>query len=260
MIELYDQQDLDEVLERRRKMARRGADGALGSALAKATKWLSLSHPSTTTTGSGYSSVADMLGGSAATQSTDARRPVADTANGYPIATFTNDCLALPLDATINDNVKFGLAFWLRLGNTTGNKVLMAIRTSAGASADKLLYFAANNTLRADAMTVDRHAVAGTLDTDWHFVYLHIDSSQGTEAQQVVYGLDAAPQTVAFSSDTAWPATLGTPTGTLLIGANDAATAAFPLVGSIGTDMWWFKERLPVDEQVALMEFRPPLP
>lgn len=249
----------DEDLNRRLTLLRQGTDPSLGSAIAKVSKWLSFAHASTTITGSGYSSVADVLGGNAATQSTDARRPAADTANGYPIATFSDDFLSLPLDASVNDNVKYGVAFWLKLANTTGSKVLTSIQTGTGASADKMLHFISGTAIQARAMNVDRRAQAGTLDTGWHFVYLGIDSALGSEDAQVLMGIDAALQLVSFSSDTAWPSTLGTPTGTMFLGANSTAPGS-PLVGSVGTDIWFLQSQLTVAEQAALMALHPPLP
>lgn len=230
----------------------------LNGALGKVTALLSFGGG--TITGSGYSSVPDLLGGSPAVQATDARRPAAATAaNGLPIATFTDDFLSWPLSAANNSATLWGWAAWVKLANTTGNKFLFSIiNTSGGANANKLTGLANGNQLRIDASSVDRHASVGTLDTNWRFVYMGVDCAQATEATQVLMAIDAgAFDTVSFTAGTPWPATLPQPTGNMLIGAQTTVPAN-PLVGSIGPLIWQFGAQLTLPELLAISQVAVP--
>lgn len=211
-------------------------------------------------TDTGTLSVPDLKGGSPATQSTGALKPTLTTSdNGVKIATFSAHVLSLPLSTAINDNIKFGVAFWVKLANVSGLKTFTSIRTGAGgASADKLLCNSFGASLQTRARAVDRHASISSLDTNWRFCYTDIDCSQSTEATQVVMSLDGLPGTVSFTSDTAWPSSLGTPTGNMFIGSDNNAGSSSPLVGSIG-DIYFFSSRLTTDKQVRLMQYNRPL-
>jgi hypothetical protein len=223
--------------------------------LPELTAWLSWANATDT----GTLSVPDLKGGSPAIQATAARKPTLATAdNGVPIGTFVDDLLALPLSAAINDNLKFGMAFWVKLANVSGLKTFCSIQTTAGgASANKLLVNTFGASFEARAQAVDRRAQVTALDTNWRFCYLGIDCSKGTEPAQVVMSLDGNhPGTVAFSSDTAWPASLGTPTGNMLIGGS-TLTPASPLVGSIG-DIYFFLDQLSAASVARLMQFNRP--
>lgn len=243
-------------------MSGRGSFKGLGAgqilALGKVSAWLRLAQG--TVTGAGYSSIPDMLGGSPAEQSTDARRPVnGASTNGLPIATYTTQVLQWPLGTGNNGAVKMGMAGWFKLANVTGNKTIATITLVAGgASANKLLYMANSANLRCDDQTVDRHAVSsGTVDTAWRFLYFGIDASLATEALQVQQAIDGVAQTVSFSSDTAWSTNLGTPTGNMLIGAGTTA-AASPFVGSMGPNLFFLNAQLSAAELTILMNFETP--
>jgi hypothetical protein len=226
-------------------------------ALGKVSAWLRLSEG--TVTGEGYSSVPDLLGGSPAEQTTDARRPVnGASANGLPIATYTADFLSWPLGAGNNGAVKWGMAGWFKLANTTGNKQLMTITSTAGgASANKINPFITGSAMRVDDQVTDRHAQSGTLDTAWHFLTFEVDCSQATEALQVLQSIDTVLQTVSFSSDTAWGAALAVPTGNALIGAGTTG-ALTPFVGSMGPNLYFLNAQLTPAERAILMNFEAP--
>ncbi len=218
------------------------------SQLPQLTAWLNWAGATDT----GTLSVPDLKGGSPATQSTGGLKPTVDRSGAVAFGAFSSSLLALPLSAAINDTVKFGVAFWLKMADVTGTKGFIAIQNVAGgANADKLQLLLIGNVLQVRAMSVDRRAQFSPLDTNRRFVYLGIDCSKGTEATQVLMGLDAALQSLFFSSDTAWPATLGAATGNMLIGA------ASLLVASIG-DIYFFSDQLTVADQGRLMNFNPP--
>lgn len=213
-----------------------------------------------TASDSGTLSVPDLMGGSPATQSTGGLKPVISaTTNGVTVAAFNSSVLSLPLSAAINNNTKFGVAFWVKLSGVVGVQTFLSVQNVAGgASADKLLCNTFGATLETRAQSVDRRAGITSLDTNWRFCYIGIDCSKGTEATQVIEALDGLLGTVTFSSDTAWPASLGTPTGNMLIGSTLTTGLGSPLVGSIG-DIYFFLDQLTSAEIGRLMNFNRPL-
>lgn len=211
-------------------------------------------------TDTGTLSVPDLMGGSPATQGTGALKPTVGTAdNGIRIGTFSAHFLSLPLSAAINNSTKFGIAFWLKVADVSGIKVVISVNNFAGgANANRMLVNTFGASFEVRAQNVDRHAQLGSLDAGvWRFCYAGIDCSQGTEATQVIMSLDGAPGTVTFNSDTAWPASLPTPTGNMIIGGNSLVPSS-PLVGSIG-DLYFFLDQLSTADQVRLMQFNRPL-
>ena len=223
--------------------------------LPQLTAWLSWAGATDT----GTLSVPDLMGGSPATQSNGALKPtISTTANGIQVGTFSSSVLFLPLSAAINGNTQFGIEFWIKLANISGTKTVATIRNVAGgASADKLALFIIGGVLQTRALAVDRRAQAGGLDTNWRHCYVGIDCGQANEPTQVLLALDGVLQSAFFSSDTAWPATLGTPTGNMYVGANDAA-ASGPLVADI-SDIRFYSGQLSAAEISLLMGFRRPL-
>lgn len=226
-------------------------------ATGKVGAWLRLANG--TVAGTGYSSVPDVLGGSPAVQATDAVRPNnGASANGLPIATFVADLWTFPLSTGNNGAIKWGLATWIKLANTTGSKQLATITSTAGgASANKINPLVTGSAMRVDDQVTDRHAQGGTLDTAWRFVTYEVDCSQATEATQVLLSIDAALQSVSFSSDTAWGAALSAPTGNMLIGAGSTA-AGSPFVGSMGPNIFFLTGQLTPAERLLLMNFEAP--
>jgi hypothetical protein len=217
--------------------------------------WLRLA--ASPTSASKYTSWVDVLGGASATPVANGPA-VATSNNGLPIATFAAEVLQWALSTANNGATKLGFAFWMKLANTTGNKSIAAITsTSGGASASKFFGFASGSAIRCDDQTVDRHAQSGTLDTGWHLITMEVDCTQGTEAGKVIQTIDKTVQTVSFSSDTAWSATLGTPTGNMLLGALTTA-AASPFIGSFGPNFYWLNRQLTAGERQILFDFEQP--
>jgi hypothetical protein len=232
----------------------RGSFKGGGPQVPQLTKWLRWANAAD----NGTLSIPDMKGGDPATQSTGGLKPAVGVVDGRVVGTFATSVLVLPLSDAVNGAVRFGVAFWLKLSNVSGTKTALTVQNVAGgASTDKLTYLIIGNVLQARAMTVDRRAQISPLDTNWRFVYLGIDCSKSTESTQVLMGLDGALDSgVFFSSDTAWPTTLGSPTGNMLIGAGTAAGAG-PIVGSMG-DLFFFSDQLSLSEIARVKDFEPP--
>lgn len=223
--------------------------------------WLRLGAPGTTITGSGYSSVVDVLNSNPAIQATDANRPINGTsANGLPIATFSTHFLQWSLNASNNGATKMGIAGYFKLANVVGNKTLaVSTLTAGGASANKVLYMANANQIRCDDQTVDRHAVSvNTVDTAWRFLTMEIDCTQVAESAKVIQTIDGVVSVTSFSSDTAWSATMGVPTGNMLIGAGTTG-AASPFVGSMGPNLYFLGRQLTGAERTSLINFEKPV-
>ena len=235
-------------------MGGRGSFKGMGPQIPQLTGWFSWANATDT----GTLSVPNLQGGSPATQSSAGLKPALSAPNGVRIGTFAASVLVLPLTAAVNDNVKFGIAFWMKLANVTGTKTVLSVQNVAGgASADKMLFLAVGNIMQVRATAVDRRAQAtNAVDTNARFIYLGIDCSKGTEATQVLLSIDGVAESVFFSSDTAWPATLGTPTGNMFIGASTAAGAS-PVVADIG-DIYFFSDQLSAADQGRLMNFNRP--
>ena len=221
----------------------------------KVSAWLRLANA--TITGSGYSSVPDVLGAtSPAVQATDANRPVnATSANGLPIANLTNHVLDWPLSAANNGAVKNGIACWCK-SNLVGNQNLFAIyNAGSGASAAKIDYFLGGGT------TLQYFCEAGGLATKttfmtanvWHFVTVEYDGTQATDQLRCLVTVDGV---VLGTTNTAIPVSQPTPTGTMAIGSFKAGTQ--PWVGSIGPNFYALNAQLTASERTALMNFEAP--
>lgn len=221
--------------------------------LPELTAWLSWADATDT----GTLSVPDLMGGSPATQSSGALKPAISEVNGMSVGTFSASVLSLPLSAAVNDDIKFGVAFWIKLDNVSGTKTILTVQSTAGgASANKLLLLQIGNVQQVRAMNVDRRAQISPLDTNWRFCYIGIDCGKVGEPAQVLMSLDGVAQSVFFSSDTAWPSSLGTPTGNMLIGAGTAAGGS-PLVASVG-DIYFLGDQISAGDQGRLMNFKRP--
>lgn len=244
-------------------MGIRGSFKGLGAGqilqLGKIGYWLRLAQG--TITSGGYSSVPDMLGASPAVAADAAHRPTAGaSANGFPIATFSDHLLSVPLSAGNNGTTRWGFACWFKQ-TATATAALVGIETTAGASTNKTILILINSGLsaRLDEMVTDRHAQTDTLALNtWQFLTVEVDCSQGTEAGKVLMSLNGVLQTVSFSSDTAWPSSLANPTGTAFIGGRNIGFPSNPLIGSIGPNVYFLTAQLTAAERLILMNFEVP--
>ncbi len=215
--------------------------------------WLRLANA--TITGSGYSSVPDVLGAtSPAAQGTDAQRPVnATSANGLPIANFTNDFLAWPLAAANNGSVKNGFACWCKSTLVGLQNLFVIWNAGAGASAAKVDFFANGSSL-SWFMDVGGSASKAAYMTAnvWHFVTVEYDGSQATDQLRCLVTVDGV---VLATTNTTVPTSQPTPTGNAAIGG--FGNSQF-WVGSLGPNFFELNRQLTASERAALMAFEVP--
>lgn len=222
-----------------------------------------------TVTGSGYSSVPDVLGGGEAVQETDARRPVAGaSANGLPIASFSDDVLAVPMAASTTATAPGGgFAVWVRCTSDGTPRRIWSVRGATGASISRveIVYDTnASRGLHVDVFRTNtdgrRGASLALLPTNaWAFLTWEYDSALATDALKCLLTLNGSVLPLTFStlsSDTDMPS-LNQPSGTGLLGAA-TVTATFPYVGSFGSNVYYLNRHLTSAERVLLMNFEAP--
>ncbi len=232
-----------------------------------------------TVTGSGYSSVRDLLDASnPAVQSTDGRRPINQTSNnGLPVMSFTtNHVLAAPLTTARNGATFWGLGAWVRPTNVSGAKAIAAVTAlTGGASAFKIIPYLSGSAVALIAYisgTDGRNAAtAGSVvaATTWAFVTFEYNGGGATEADRNVITVNGVPLSLTFSNIGAGGTTgaLPTPTGNLLIGnQQDTGAASTPFVGLMGTNLYLFGAKmtgaasglLTQQARLALMNYQRP--
>lgn len=245
-----------------------GGSAFLPTDLGKVSAWLRLAQA--TVTGSGYSSVPDVLTTNPAVQSTDARRPVNGTsANGLPIATLTDDFLSWPLAAGNNGATKWGCAFWMNSTADGSVRRIVCIRNSGGAgnaSADKLeVAYQTGRGILFDAYVSNGNAWrarSNQVATGLHFWTVEYDGTQSGDANRAIITMDAAviggtTFELAAGVATEIPATLTTPTGNIFLGASTTVPGN-PFTGIIGPNFWILNAQLSAAERAALMNFESP--
>lgn len=241
--------------------------------------WFRLADAASVITGSGYSSVRDILDPSnPAVQSTDGRRPINQSAsNGLPVMSFTtNHVLAAPLTAARNGATFWGMAGWVRPTNVSGAKAIGAVSgLPGGASAFKIIPYLSGSAVALIAYisgTDGRNAASPSAVVSaatWHFVTFEYDGSGATEADRNVITIGGVAQALTFSNIGAGGTTgaLPTPTGNLLIGnQQDSGAASTPFVGLMGPNLYLFGSKmagatsglLTAAARTALMNFEVP--
>lgn len=237
------------------------------STISAVSAWLRLAGG--TVTGSGYSSVPDVMASNPASQGTDARRPVNTTAaNGFPTATFTDDLLDWPLATGNNGATKWGVAFWMNSTADGTVRRLVSIRrsgASGGASVDKLeVCYQTGRGLMFDVYASDSQAYRCRSDTTasgLHFWTVEGDFTLATDALKTVITLDTAPLTCSFETaagvQAAMPASLPQPTGSSFIGAQTTVPNN-PFTGILGPNIFFLNRQLTASERGILMNFERP--
>ena len=239
------------VRGKKRALQRKG--GFYPTQLSAVSAWLRLANA--TVTGSGYSSVPDVLGAtSPAVQGTDANRPVNSTSlNGLPIALFTDDFLSWPLAAANNGATKNGFACWVQ-GDNGSNRNLFVIWTGGGgASAAKFDFFSSSGNLSTNVEVGGLVTKASLMSANvWHFLTYEYDGTQGTDAARALVTLDGV---VIGTTNTTIPTSQPTPTGNAWIGGFSTIQS---WVGAIGPNFWALNRQLTAPERAALMAFEVP--
>lgn len=203
--------------------------------------WFSLAHTSSVITGSGYSSVHDILNPSSpATQSTDARRPPGATSNnGLPILNVTAATLSVPLIAARVNTTAWGFWGWVKQSSTAD--ALISFGTTGGATGGNFAWFNFNTSGTnckteiwngASSRVVNKGSL--TVGT-WKFFTLEYNSALSGDARFAIT-IDAAPQTGTFSGSLgSMPASLNAVSGSASL-LSFGTGGTFPFVGNVGTN------------------------
>jgi hypothetical protein len=195
--------------------------------------WLRVANA--TVTGSGVSSLPDMLNVNPAVQATDVNRPpLGASANGLPIMNFapsTGQHLIWPLTAKNNSTTYLGFGFWFNRSVVSQCNILNAL-TGVGTSGNAWYLITNGASLRflfydPAAPTSARYFdVSGSplvLNT-WQFISLEYNATRAAEADRTSIYVDNVRQTGTFTS-------FGTPgtitnlvsvTGAMTISLNNA--------------------------------------
>lgn len=234
----------------------------------KVSAWLRFSQA--TVTGSGYSSVPDVLNSNPAVQGTDGRRPINGTAaNGLPVATFSDDLLEWPFaNGSNNQTPRWGIAMWVRAtSDGTPRRIWCAHTANGSASASRIEINHDTNGSRgihADVYRTNTDGMRAAGITNftgaWAFLTVEYDGGQATNATKCLITLGGSALSCTFTTlntDVALPAALPQPTGNILIGAR-TTVPAFQFVGDIGPNIFILNAQLTAAERTALMGFEAP--
>lgn len=244
-------------------------DGFSPSEISAVSAWLRAAPPDTIVTGSGISSLADALGGSPATQGTDANRPPRGAGN---IIQWTNDSLVYPLQNLINNQLTSGgVAGWLRSPLSAATlRCIWSPILAAGLASESRLQLSINSVegLRLDvwhdAANIRRASTANSVigDNVWTFVTFEPDLTLATEADQILITVNATPLALTFTNALgtpgAMPAAFLQPTGNGSLGNNAATTGTGPFTGDWGPNIYFLNRQLTALERTNLMGFEVP--
>ena len=240
-------------------------DGAVSS-------WFSLAHPSSVITGSGYSSVHDILNPSSPlTQSTDGLRPPnATSANGLPIITAVADFMSLPIIAARANDTTWGFWAWLRQSATADN--IQTFRTLIGSNVNRSqMFFRTSGTgFRVEVFAAEATSrimdATGLTASQWNFFTVEFNGNRSGDARAIITVNGAVPS-LTYGTGTGvseMPATLRTVSGT---GSMFALGSGGPFfVGSWGTNFGFLgaamtgasEGLLTQQARLALMNFQRP--
>lgn len=233
--------------------------------------WFSLEHPRSVITGSGYSSVHDVLNPSSpATQSTDARRPPAAVAgNGLRIITVSAHALVIPVTAARYGTAKWGFWGWFKRGTDAFHVCSADVTPGSNVARHHVRFFAAN--FRFSAFNSDSSQqrdcdlpVPGTLDL-WRFFTIEYNSDFAGDAA-LCMTVSGAPVVPTFSGALgAIPSSLRAITGDTSFAAFSSAGDS-PFVGSVGPNWGFFDRAMPgvttglltPSARLALMNYQRP--
>jgi len=193
-----------------------------------------------TITGSGYSSIPDLLSPSSPmTQSTDARRPPAATSsNGLPILSVTASNMAIPLIASRINTAAWGWWGWIRPSTTADG--FLNFGTQGGASAEFMwLTFTNSGTnLHSEVWATAggsrvRNIVGSITAGAWQFVTAEYNSALSGDARYTVTVNGTPIAGTNGGSLGSMPAALPAVTGSGNF-LSFQAIGNFPYVGSVG--------------------------
>jgi peptidoglycan hydrolase-like protein with peptidoglycan-binding domain len=200
-----------------------------------------------TITGSGFSSVPDVLASNPATQSTDALRPpLNNTANGLQRGDFAaSDFLSWPAASNNNQTAASGFATWVEFDALPvsvqclfGSLVGATNRIELCAFSNNLFVNVFHSQFVARRGTASAALTAGTkLFVTWEY-----DASGANDAAKCVLTLNASPLTLAFTDDSgapgAMPSALVATAGPHAIGARRVSDGLSPVDGKMGPNIF----------------------
>lgn len=210
-------------------------------------------HADTVVTGAGISSLADALGGAAATQGTDANRPpLVTTSNGIKVAQFVNDRLSYAASAANNQLVTWGWFGFVLLDNTAAVKTLLRYgitNTNVAQPTDShRLSILSNESLQllvhTDASGGQIRSATSPADilnaVGYQFVTVEFNGGLAAETNKVAITSEGVDLALVFADSTgtpgAMPAALqGQPGGhNIAIGDMRVDATLSPMIGKIG--------------------------
>lgn len=217
----------------------------LGSAV---TAWLRVGQ--STVTGSGISSLPDVLNTNPAVQGTDALRPVLGTsANGFSLITCASGkVLTWPLAASNNATSQWGIAAHLTTPLGAAARTVFGVRAGNGGNLNRVnVYVNSDESVHATIYIDDANNRAGVTaasvigDSTPQFVTVEFDGTQGTEAGKITITIDGVVKVLSFANEAGAgtvPAALVAATGSALIGAFNTAGSSAPFTGFLGPNIY----------------------
>ncbi len=203
-----------------------------------------------TVTGSGISSLPDVLNDNPAVQGTDANRPALGTsANGFSLITAAaNKVLAWPLVASNNATSQWGVATHIRTSLSAASRCVFGVRGGNGANLNRSqIYVHPDESVHANFYLDDSNGRVGITtasdigDNTVQFLTVEFDGTQATEAGKLTVTLDGVVKVLSFVNEVgtgSMPSTLVAATGNAVIGAFNAAGSSQPFNGLIGPNLY----------------------
>lgn len=253
-------------------MGRASFKGAgLPTSSGKVSAWLRLSQG--TISGSGYSSIPDVLGSSPAVQSANSRRPVnGASSNGLPTASFTRangSSLIWPLTPSVNSTQKHGIACWI---NVTATLSLATIMTIGGIGSNYKvdLYLDANRRVVVDLFGIDTAGYIGRrgvtannslpVTGTWVFVRYAFNGPAATEAERHKIFINEVDLPLTYSNIGAGgsPVVLRTAREATGVGAYADGDTTFSMSAVLGPNLFVMNDVLTTTEGANLRSFEMP--
>lgn len=223
----------------------------LGSAISS---WLRVAGA--VVTGSGISSLPDVINVNPAVQGTDALRPaLGASANGLPLITgASGKVLTVPLIGANSDPVRWGIATHISTPLSVSARTLFGVRTGNGASALRVnVKVDSDESLRCVVYLDETNNRAGATAASQiggstvHFITIEYDGDQATEATRLVISIDGVVKALTFANEAGAgtiPPTMVEATGSALIGAFNTAGGSAPFTGFIGPNIYFMNSKM----------------
>lgn len=243
-----------EAQARRQAWALLNGGGFLPSQISAITSWLRVA--SSTVTGSGISSLPDLLNSNPAVQGTDAQRPALGTAaNGLRLITgASGKVLTVPLIGGNSQTIQWGMAMHISTPLGAAARTIFGVRTGNGA--DKLrvnFKVDSDESLRCVVYLDDSNNRSGLTaasqigDSTVHFVTAEFDGDQVTEATRLTLTIDGVVKSLTFANEAGsgtMPPSMVDAVGNGLIGAFNTAGGSAPFTGFIGPNIYFLGSKM----------------